>query len=127
MNIIRYDGCNSTDMILEIRDIFFRCSFCKNCGDYVYKNSNIDIISIMCLCDKRDQLFDNYKNFILDIPDDFSGDELEDFLEEGEKNKVQKVVLKHIYNMILFGMTYKKNYYNRVDENIKDKILSYLN
>lgn len=127
MNIIRYDGCNSTDMILEIRDIFFRCSFCKNCGDYVYKNSNIDIISIMCLCDKRDQLFDNYKNFILDIPDDFSGDELEDFLEEGEKNKVQKVVLNHIYNTILFGMTYKKNYYNRVDENIKDKILSYLN
>jgi len=126
MNIIRYDECNNTNMILEINeDIFFRCSFCKNCGNYTYKNSNKDCLSITCLCDRRRQIFDEYKNFILEIPDNFSGDELEDFLED-EPKKIKSSMLNYIYEMVLFSMTYEKNYHNKVNEDISDLILSFL-
>jgi hypothetical protein len=125
MNIIRYDECNSRNMILEISGKIFRCSFCRNCGQY----TNKDYLNILCSCDTRSQIFEDYKNFILEIPDDFSGDELEDFMEVEdsiEPNKVKSSMLKHIYSMILFGMTYEKNYYNRIDEYISNNVLSFL-
>jgi hypothetical protein len=39
------------------------------------------------------QTFENYQNFINEIPDDYSGDELEDFMEEppDNENNVQKI------------------------------------
>lgn len=74
------------------------------------------------------QTFENYQNFINEIPDDYSGDELEDFMEEptDNENNVQKIVLNYIHRMVLFGMIYKETYYNHIDDNITDQILSFL-
>jgi len=72
--------------------------------------------------------FENYQNFINEIPDDYSGDELEDFMEQppDNENNVQKIVLKYIHRMVLFGMIYKETYYNHIDDNLTDQILSFL-
>jgi hypothetical protein len=74
------------------------------------------------------QTFENYQNFINEIPDDYSGDELEDFMEEptDNENNVQKIVLQYIHRMVLFGMIYKETYYNHIDDNITEQILSFL-
>lgn len=74
------------------------------------------------------QTFENYQNFINEIPDDYSGDELEDFMEEptDNENNVQKIVLNYIHRMVLFGMIYKETYYNHIDDNITEQILSFL-
>ena len=74
------------------------------------------------------QTFEYYQNFINEIPDDYSGDELEDFMEEptDNENNVQKIVLNYIHRMVLFGMIYKETYYNHIDDNITDQILSFL-
>ena len=73
------------------------------------------------------ETFENYQNFINEIPDDYSGDELENFMEEPEnENNVQKIVLNYIHRMVLFGMIYKENYYNNIDDNITEQILSFL-
>ena len=74
------------------------------------------------------QTFENYQNFINEIPDDYSGDELEDFMEEppDNENNVQKIVLQYIHKMVLFGMIYKETYYNHIDDNITEQILSFL-
>jgi nitrogen regulatory protein PII-like uncharacterized protein len=73
------------------------------------------------------------QNFINEISDDYSGsmsDELEDFMEESSieenENNVKKIVLNYIHRMVLFGMIYKENYYNNIDDNITDQILSFL-
>ena len=72
--------------------------------------------------------FENYQNFINEIPDDYSGDELEDFMEQppDNENNVQKIVLNYIHRMVLFGMIYKETYYNHIDDNLTDQILSFL-
>jgi hypothetical protein len=74
------------------------------------------------------QTFENYQNFINEIPDDYSGDELEDFMEEppDNENNVQKIVLNYIHRMVLFGMIYKETYYNHIDDNLTEQILSFL-
>jgi hypothetical protein len=74
------------------------------------------------------QTFENYQNFINEIPDDYSGDELEDFMEEppDNENNVQKIVLNYIHQMVLFGMIYKETYYNHIDDNLTEQILSFL-
>ena len=56
-------------MILQL-DNKFNYFFCKNCGQYIYSESNKTYINILCLCDRRPQLFENYHNFINEIPDD---------------------------------------------------------
>ena len=73
-----------------------------------------------------EQTFEYYQNFINEIPDDYSGDELEDFMEEPPVNEVQKIVLQYIHRMVLFGMIYKETYYNHIDNNITEQILSFL-
>ena len=65
------------------------------------------------------------QTFENEIPDDYSGDELEYFMEESTSD-VQKIVLQYIHRMVLFGMIYKENYYNNVDEYITEQILSFL-
>jgi hypothetical protein len=74
------------------------------------------------------QTFENYQNFINEIPDDYSGDELEDFMEQppDNENNVQKIVLNYIHRMVLFGMIYKETYYNHIDDNLTEQILSFL-
>lgn len=67
--------------------------------------------------------FEEYRNFIEEIPDDFSGDELEDFLDH--PNSVNTDLLKYIYEMVLYGMIYDKKYYKKIN-NIKYKILNFL-
>ena len=127
MTIKRYDRDN-TNMFLEYdSNKIINCCFCVLCGQYTYTKSNSNFINILCLCDRRKQIFENYKNFIEEIPEDFSGDELEDFMEEDKvQNNVKKSMLKYIHRMVLFGLTYKKNYYNNIDENITDRILEFL-
>ena len=127
MNIKRYDS-DMTNMFLKYdNNKIINCTFCRLCGQYTYTKSNVNFINILCLCDRRNQIFENYKNFINEIPDDFSGDELEDFMEEDEvENNVKKSMVKYIHRMVLFGMTYKENYYNNIDENITENILNFL-
>lgn len=129
MDIIRYDEYNITNMVLKInnQEKIFSSSFCRNCGDYTDKKSNRDNLRVICICDTRTQIFEDYKNFILEIPEDFSGDELEDFMEEdNDPGEVKSCMLRDIYTMVLFGLTYKKNYYFMIDEHISNNILSYL-
>jgi hypothetical protein len=69
------------------------------------------------------QKFEEYKTFIEEIPNDFSGDELEDFIDY--PYSVNKELIKYIYKMILFGLIYDKKYYNKINK-IKHKILEFL-
>ena len=46
--------------------------------------------------------------------------------EEEDENHVKKSMIKYIHRMVLFGMTYKENYYNNIDENITENILNFL-
>jgi hypothetical protein len=42
------------------------------------------------------------------------------------ENNVQKIVLNSIHRMVLFGMIYKETYYNHIDDNLTEQILSFL-
>jgi len=101
----------------------YNYSFCHDCGNYLYSETNKNIRSIICLCNRIPKIFENYRNFIDEIPEDYSGDELEDYIETPET--ANKNLMKHIYEMVLFGITYKKDYYNKFDDNITNKIIEY--
>ena len=118
--IYRYETGSKYQMILKINDKTYDCYFCGNCGEYL---SNISNKSIICLCDRIPKIFEKYRTFIEEIPDDFSGDELEDYIEKPES--ANKELMKYIYEMVLFGITYKKDYYNKFDDYITNKIIEY--
>ena len=67
--------------------------------------------------------YKEYQTFIKEIPDDFSGDELEDFIDH--PNSLNTDLSKYIYEMILFGLIYNKKYYKKIN-NIRYKILKFL-
>jgi hypothetical protein len=118
--IKRYEIKCKNQMMLRINDKTYDCSFCHNCGQYLH---NYSTRSIICLCDRIPKIFENYRSFIEEIPDDYSGDELEDYIETPES--AHKDLMKYIYEMILFGITYEKEYYNKIDNKITNKILEY--
>jgi hypothetical protein len=66
-----------------------------------------------------DNVNQTFENFMNEIPDDYIGDEPSD-------NDVHKIVLNYIHRMVLLDMIYKETYYNRIDGNITEQILSFL-
>ena len=69
------------------------------------------------------KIFINYCTFIEEFPDDYSGDEIEDYIEN-PKN-ANKELMKYIYEMVLFGMVKDKVYHLKISTSIKDKIIEY--
>jgi len=106
-------------MEINVSGRFFEAYFCKDCGNYLESNNE----KIICLCDKIPKIFQNYKEFIEEIPDIASGDELDDYIEYPQDGR--RDFVKYIYNMVLFGITYQKPYYNCINNDIKENILSY--
>ena len=105
-------------MYLRINDNTFDCYFCDFCGQYLYNET------IICSCNIIEKIFKTYANFIEEIPEDFSGDELEDYIET-PKN-VNKDLMKYIYKMVLFSIIYKKDYYNKLNNtNVIITIIDY--
>ena len=86
-----------------------KCDLC--CGRYI-----LDVLN-------PEKIFINYCTFIEEFPDDFSGDEIEDYIEN-PKN-ANKELMKYIYEMVLFGMVKDKVYYLKISISIKDKIIGY--
>jgi hypothetical protein len=121
--IKRYETNSKYKMLLRINEQSYDCSFCNDCGQYLHSKSNKNIRSIICLCNRIPKIFENYRTFIQEIPDDFSGDELEDYIDGPDS--ANKNLMKHIYEMVLFGITYKKDYYNKFDDYITNKIIEY--
>lgn len=119
-NIRRYDIKSSIHMELNVNGKNFESYFCNDCGNYFRDNY---IKNITCLCDRIPKIYKNYQEFIDEIPDIASGDELEDYIEYPEGGN--KDFVKYIYNMVLFGITYDKHYYYKIDDNIRENILSY--
>ena len=119
LNIYRYDLQSSYHMEINANGRFFESYFCEDCGNYLESNNE----KIICLCDRIPKIFKNYQEFIEEIPDIASGDELDDYIEDPEGGNREFV--KYIYNMVLFGMTYDKSYYYGMDNNIIENILSY--
>jgi len=122
LNIYRYDLQSSYHMEINANGRLIESYFCEDCGNYLYFQENYNE-KIICLCDKIPKIFKNYREFIEEIPDIASGDELDDYIEYPEGGN--REFLKYIYNMVLFGMTYDKSYYYGMDNNIVDNILSY--
>jgi len=120
--IKRYDLHND-DMVLRINDTIYDCTFCINCGNYIESNTNKNIKNITCFCDRIPILYNSYKQFLEEIPDYTSGDELEDYIDNPESSN--KGFMKTIYNTVLFGMTYDHDYYNKIDQYIIQNILEY--
>jgi hypothetical protein len=58
-----------------------------------------------------------------EIPDYTSGDDLEDYIQNPESSN--KGFMKTIYNSVLFGMTFDKEYYNKMDEYVLQNIIDY--
>ena len=121
--IKRYDISDST-MLITVNNEIFDCSFCYKCGNYLYRKTNQDVIKIQCLCNINNKIFNNYRNFIVEIPDDYSGDELDDYIENPKG--VNKELMYYIYEMILFGLIHKKNYMYKINFETKKKIIGYL-
>lgn len=122
LNIYRYDLQSSYHMEINANGRFFESYFCDVCGNYIYFEENYNE-KIICLCDKIPKIFKNYREFIEEIPDITSGDELDDYIEYPEDGHPDFV--KYIYNMVLFGITYNKPYYNSINNDIVENILSY--
>ena len=120
IQIKRYDST----MLVTINNIIYDYSFCYKCGNYLYSNTNQDVKKIQCLCNTNNRIFDNYRTFIEEIPDDYSGDELDDYIEN--PIGVNKELMCYIYEMILFGLIHKKNYMYKINFKIKTKIISYI-
>ena len=55
---------------------FFESYFCDDCGNYLYLDNNYNK-NIICRCGIP-KIFKNYQEFIEEIPDIASGDELDD-------------------------------------------------
>lgn len=121
LNIYRYDLQSSDHMEINASGRFFESYFCDDCGNYLYLDNNYNK-NIICRCGIP-KIFKNYQEFIEEIPDIASGDELDDYIEDPEGGNREFV--KYIYNMVLFGMTYDKSYYYCMDNNIIENILSY--
>ena len=121
-HIKRYD-LHSDNMVLRINDNIYDCVFCTNCGNYLSSETNKNNRNIMCLCDRIPILYDSHRRFLEEIPEYTSGDELEDYIENSESSN--KGFMKTIYNTVLFGMTFEKNYYNNMDNYIIENILDY--
>ena len=120
--IKRYDLHND-DMVLRINDTFYDCTFCIKCGNYLSSDTNKNNRNIMCLCDRIPILYNSHRRFLEEIPEYTSGDELEDYIENPESSN--KGYMKTIYNTILFGMTFDKEYYKKVDDYVIENILEY--
>ena len=120
IKIPRYHINDSEHMILNIEGKIFESYFCENCGNYLKTENK----TILCRCDKIRQTYERYRSFIEEIPDIASGDELEDYIEYPQFGN--RDFVKYIYNMVLFGITYEKPYYNVIDDDVIEKILNYL-
>jgi hypothetical protein len=123
MFLKRYNTNFPTQFLLKVNDKVYDCSFCDTCGQYLYSNTNKNIRKISCLCNDISKIFQNYKLFIEEIPDITSGDELDDYIENPKE--ASKDFMKYIYNIVLFGITYEKEYFKKVDDHIISTILEY--
>ena len=123
MFLKRYETNFPSQLLLKVNDKVYDCSFCDTCGQYVYSKNNKNVSDILCLCDDTQKIFDNYRSFIEEIPDITSGDELDDYIENPKEGS--KEFMKYIYNMVLFGITYEKEYFRNVDDRIVSMILDY--
>lgn len=104
-------------------------TFCVECGNYIEPDEDGNMkkynLKLTCKCDRKETYYNLYRSFLLAIPDDFSGDELEDIIEFPESTHPS--LLRFVYNVVLFGMIYKNDHiYSQIDENIKELILSFL-
>ena len=107
----------------RFRDKLFDCVFCCTCGQYLYSETNKNIKSIICNCDKKYEIFKNYKSFIGEISYITDGDILDDYIENPKDGHPD--FMKYIYNMILFGITYDTPQYYKIDGYITDNIINF--
>lgn len=120
--IYRYnDGSPEVVILFENKNI--HCIFCIICGNYLITNPKAR--NIHCFCDNRKTFFLIYKCFIETFSDNYSGDEIDDYIELSYKDAHPGLV-KYIFNIILFAEIYKKPYFNRIDDFITDNIISFI-
>lgn len=125
--ITRYCENDRNEFNLKYEDKILFAVFCQFCGNYVkdieelQNNSNHNFI---CYCDERQRLYETYRDFIQEIPDYTSGDDLDDYIEHPEY--AHQNFMKYIYNMVLFGITYQDSTYPKINNTIRENILKYL-
>jgi hypothetical protein len=119
--IYRYED-ESQEVVILFEGKNFHTIFCVNCGNYLITNPKLR--HIHCFCDNRKTFFLIYKNFIETFSDNYSGDEIDDYIDSYEG--AHPTLVKYIFNLILFGETYNKHYFNRIDNFITDNIISFI-
>ena len=119
--IYRYED-GSPEVVILFESKNFHSIFCVNCGNYLITNPKLR--HIHCFCDNRKTLFLIYKNFIETFPDNYSGDEIDDYI--GSYEGAHPTLVKYIFNLILFAETYNKPYFNKIDNFITDNIISFI-
>ena len=98
--------------------------FCVFCGNYIKNRKMIIQESIKCKCDDSHTLFVIYRDFIESIPRSFDGDSFNDCVIH--KDFLHVDVRKYLCIIILFSMTYKKEYHNQINDDLIREILHYL-
>jgi len=123
--ITRYCESDRNEFNLKYEDKILSAIFCQFCGNYVKDIDNLPFQpNFICYCDERPRMYETYRDFIHEIPDYTSGDDLDDYIEHPED--AHQNFMKYIYNMVLFGITYQDRNYSKLDDNIKENILKYL-
>ena len=124
--MIKMPDTRFNDNIFDIRMrnswceyIEFQSYFCLRCGNYITftgRKSN----KIICNCiDKRDGLYNVFKNYLIyEIPRDFGGDSWEDQFYPIPS-------WSYLNRILLFCITRNKKYYNNLNNNLINNILSY--
>jgi hypothetical protein len=122
--ITRYCENDRTEFNVKYEDKILITAFCQFCGNYI-KDIETYQPNFICYCDERERIYLMYHDFINEIPEYTSGDELDDYIEHPED--AHQNFMKYIYNMVLFGITYEnENYFKINDNNIKKNILKFL-
>ena len=129
--IIRYEEHDKTECWIRINDTTYHIILCKYCGNY-FDEKYANTKNLFCLCDRDSILYENYQHVINNFADYTSGDEIDDYIEYPED--ANKDLMKYIYKIVLFGMTYKdtkkyihKNYIHKnIDGYIETQILDYI-
>ena len=119
--IYRYDD-DSPEVVILFESKNIHSIFCINCGNYLIINPKLR--NIHCFCDNRKTFFLIYKRFIETFSDNYSGDEIDDYIKSPEN--IHPTLVKYIFNLILFGEIYDKTYFNRIDDFITDNIISFI-
>ena len=113
---------DENEMHLIINEKNISILFCSICGNYMIKNSSNKYLH--CFHDERIYLYKIYREVIENFETYTSGDAFDEYILYPEN--ICKFWKYYIYNIVLFGLINNKNYQNRIDDNIKENILSYI-